>query len=717
MSVLEVDTSAKPIEQIVQELNASGAVEFAEQDHVLYMDNIPNDSQFSSLWGLNNTGQSGGVTGTDIDMLSAWDAKTGDLNMVVAVIDTGVDYNHDDLKANMWRNPGEIPGNGIDDDRNGYVDDIYGIDAANNDSDPYDDQGHGTHCAGTIGAVGNNQIGVAGVNWNVKIMALKFLRSDGLGDTSNAIKCLEYVIKMKQNYGINIKVTNNSWGSGPPFSYALYDAIKKARDAGILFIAAAGNDAMDNDINPHYPSSYDLDNIISVASIDRYNSLSFFSCFGKWSVDLGAPGSSILSTIPGNQYQFYSGTSMATPHVSGAAALIWSQYPSYSWQEIKNLILNNMDYNGNLANKTVTNGVLNVAKAIYAHTPSPTNNVYIDASWSGYEKGTITNPFKKIANGLAILPSNGILWLKRGSYTGSGNEPMTFNKPMTIRSYEGTASIGKYISSMANNRYSDNGDGTITDTQTNLMWQKSDDNTVRTWEDGKEYVENLTLASYTDWKLPTKDELLSLVDPNYGEPTIDSLFTCSPSSYWTSDSFWALNPFPVSVSFKNGEIKSGNGNFYVRAVRGNLLQEAVAVNAIEPPSKVIWINPTTVEDKNYYKNNRINLSLKNNVLQLSYNFPSYTSAVDIYAAVALPDKNLYFIGSNGDLIEGSFSLISTGTEAVIKPYVWSLDILNIPQYGEWTIYWLVTPSNGGDFSAIDLSNDPYEVGWYSVWIE
>lgn len=263
---------------------------------------------------------------------NAWDISSGSSSVVVAVIDTGVDYNHPDLAQNMWVNSGEIPGNGIDDDNNGYIDDIYGYDFGNGDSNPMDDNGHGTHVSGTIGAVGNNQIGVVGVNWQVKIMALKFLDKSGSGFLSDAVEAIQYAISQ------NAQVMNNSWGGGG-YSQAMFSAIKLADAAGIPFIAAAGNESNNNDKYPSYPASYQVDNVISVAASARNGRLANFSNFGKNSVDVAAPGVNIMSTIPGGGYAKYSGTSMATPHISGIVALAFSLNPNLTPLEVKSLLM------------------------------------------------------------------------------------------------------------------------------------------------------------------------------------------------------------------------------------------------------------------------------------------------------------------------------------------------------------------------------------------
>lgn len=366
---LSAKTGRIKVAQAIDDLNNSPIVEYAEPDSLWRIDSIPNDPLFIDLWGLHNTGQTGGTEDADIDAPEAWDIITGDSDMVVAVIDTGVDYNHEDLAANMWLNPMEIAGNGLDDDGNGYIDDIHGIDTYNSDGDPMDDHFHGTHCSGTIGGIGNNGIGITGICWRVRIMALKFIGSSGTGYTSGAIECINYVIMMKNDYGIDIKVINNSWG-GSNFSQALYDAIEAAKAAGILFVASAGNSSLNNDTFPHYPSSFTNDNIIAVASTDHNDNLSPFSCYGTMSVDLAAPGSNILSTLPNNNYGSISGTSMAAPNVSGAVSLISAMNPQHTWEDIKSVLLDNTDYLPPLSGKVVTGGRLNINKTIAPLVPT-----------------------------------------------------------------------------------------------------------------------------------------------------------------------------------------------------------------------------------------------------------------------------------------------------------------------------------------------------------
>jgi subtilisin family serine protease len=363
VSVLEVSASTEAaLESVISEINDSGLVYYAEPDYHVSADLTPSDPRFADQWGLHNIGQLGGTVDADIDATEAWDVRTASTGVAV-VIDTGIDYNHVDLAANMWVNPGEIPANGIDDDANGYIDDVHGINAITGSGDPFDDNFHGTHVSGTLGAVGDNGTGVTGVNWSTQIMGCKFLDSTGGGTTSDAIECLNYVAMMKLNHGVDIRVTNNSWG-GPGFSQSLSDAIESTGDLGILFVAAAGNSGSNNDLLPHYPSSYPLPNIIAVANTNRLDQLSGTSSFGLTSVDLSAPGSSILSTFPGNTYNTISGTSMASPHVAGAAMLIWSQNPTFDLLDVRETIESTVDPLTSLSGRVATGGRLNLSNAL-----------------------------------------------------------------------------------------------------------------------------------------------------------------------------------------------------------------------------------------------------------------------------------------------------------------------------------------------------------------
>ncbi|MDP9486294.1 MAG: S8 family serine peptidase [Actinomycetota bacterium] len=355
-----------PVEAAVKRYEASPDVEYAEPDFVFEPSQTTsaNDPSYPKLYGLNNTGQTGGTAGADINAPEAWSTTTGDAEVVVAVIDTGTDTNHPDLKNNLWTNPGETAANGVDDDNNGYVDDVDGWDFYNNDATVYDaadGDKHGTHVAGTIAGQGNNDLGVVGVNWKAKIMPLKFLGPNG-GYTSDAVEAINYAVAK------GAKISNNSWGGGG-YSQTLKDAIHRADASGHLFVAAAGNGGSDgvgddNDATPHYPSSYDNPNLVSVAATDSKDALAGFSNYGAASVDLSAPGVSILSTLPGDTYGGYSGTSMATPHVSGVAALLKSKNPTADDATIKEQILKSVDARSNLSGKTATGGRLNAAGAL-----------------------------------------------------------------------------------------------------------------------------------------------------------------------------------------------------------------------------------------------------------------------------------------------------------------------------------------------------------------
>jgi subtilisin family serine protease len=322
---------------------------------------MPNDPQFAYQWALNNLGQDGGTNRADIDALQAWTKTRGSEKVVVAVLDSGVDYNHKDLVSNIWTRPDSVP-QYVDDELGGF-DDVHGFDADANAGDPMDDNGHGTHCAGVIGAEGNNGEGIAGINWNVSIMPLKFLGRGGFGTTKNAIEAINYAIDRKQN-GVNVRVINASWGS-TSYSKALEDAIRAAGEQGILFVAAAGNNGTDNDKRAHYPSNYDLPNVISVAATDRTDSLTSFSNFGVKTVHIAAPGRDIVSTWLNNSYREASGTSMAAPHVSGVAALILAGEPNMSVTKLRERILGTADNDiPGLKGKTSSGGRLCAAQAL-----------------------------------------------------------------------------------------------------------------------------------------------------------------------------------------------------------------------------------------------------------------------------------------------------------------------------------------------------------------
>lgn len=335
------------------ELKNNPDVEWASLNYTEVTQTTPDDPYWTSgdLWGMAN-----------INMPQVWQSGNfGNKQVVVGVIDEGI-FGHEDLCQNIWTNPFEIAGNGIDDDGNGYIDDMHGWDWFNNDNEVYPGATHGTHVAGTIGAKGSNQTGVVGVASNVTLISCKFLESYGFDD--NAIKAIDYLIDLKTRHGINIKVTSNSWGGGG-FNQGLLEAIQRAKAADILFVAAAGNSGTNNDLQPNFPCGYDVDNIIAVGASDWGNNRASFSCFGLTTVDIFAPGTGTISTIPTDQhtsgYAFFSGTSMATPHVSGAAALYAGVNPTANYLQIKNAILNNAKPVASLNGLCVTGGLLDVS--------------------------------------------------------------------------------------------------------------------------------------------------------------------------------------------------------------------------------------------------------------------------------------------------------------------------------------------------------------------
>ena len=383
-SLVSVDPSKT--RQAIRKLESDGRVAYAEPNFVLYADDhggSPNDPSMHQLWGLDNFGQTvNWVTGTadaDIDAQEAWSVSTGSPNVTVAVIDTGVDLSHPDLAANGWVNEGEdcagCRANGVDDDGNGYVDDWRGWDFVNGDNNPTDDNGHGTHVAGTIAAVGNNGLGVVGVTWSTKIMPLKFLSATGSGSVADAISAILYA------NGMGVPILNNSWG-GDDFSQALLDAIEQTDANGALFVAAAGNSFTDTDASPNYPSGYGSPNVISVAASDALDRKAWFSNYGAASVDLSAPGANILSTWPGGSYRVQDGTSMAAPHVAGAAALVKAVEPGSSGAGLKALLLRSVDPVASLSGTNRTGGRLNVDRAARCGGQA---KAWIDAPAQGFE--------------------------------------------------------------------------------------------------------------------------------------------------------------------------------------------------------------------------------------------------------------------------------------------------------------------------------------------
>jgi subtilisin family serine protease len=322
----------------------------------------PNDPLLAEQWGLVNTGQRDGRAGADVGAMAAWSKTRGSSEVVVAVLDSGVDYTHEDLRGNMWHRPADV--DLYFDDELGEIDDYEGFSAIDADRDPMDENGHGTHCAGVVGAEGDNKLGIAGVNWSVRIMPLKFMGKGGFGSTKDAIEAINYVIQRKKD-GVGVRVISASWGSRQR-SRALEDVIRRAGEEDILFVAAAGNDSQNADRFPHYPSSYKLPNVLAVAALDRRDQLASFSNYGAKSVHVAAPGKEIMSTWLGNGYEEHSGTSMATPLVSGVAALVLSNEPGLSAAELRDRLINTADKLDSLRGKVSSGGRINAARAVGA---------------------------------------------------------------------------------------------------------------------------------------------------------------------------------------------------------------------------------------------------------------------------------------------------------------------------------------------------------------
>ncbi len=402
------------VEDAVRRAKEDPRVEYAEPDYLVYaMDTVPNDPFFTQLWGMSKAGCSicdPGFETPNIDATRAWDITTGSDDIVAVVLDTGVDLQHEDLSDNAWVNPREIAGNGVDDDGNGFVDDVNGWNFFDGTNKTFRDNGedfHGTHVAGSIGAVGNNGRGVTGVAWHVKIMSLKFLGgSQGKGSTSNAVRGINYAIDMR-NRGVNVRVINASWGGGSD-SQALRQAIADANNAGILFVCAAGNDGNNIDSFPDFPASYapDLPNAISVAAVSIGGSLASFSNVGHHSVSLAAPGVNIMSTLPTNSggYGSLSGTSMSTPYVSGIAVLVWSREPSLTPGEVKQRIIDTSEPLPSLVSLVARSGRASAYDALTNRISPPQTPAVLGVQFS---KRMVTINGFGFVNGSSIIEVDG----------------------------------------------------------------------------------------------------------------------------------------------------------------------------------------------------------------------------------------------------------------------------------------------------------------------
>lgn len=373
------------------ELSAAMPDVLVEANHVHFSTKVfSNDYDSNEMWALNL-----------IEAPAAWATTQGSNEVVVAVIDTGIDWDHPDLAANIWTNPGEIAGNGIDDDNNGFVDDIRGWNFVDDNSNPNDTESHGTHVSGTIGAVGNNNSGVVGVNWNVRLIAL---RAGNLGfDTSNSVNAMRYVNRLRQN-GINVVAINASFG-GTGFTQAAFNEIQSLGQNGVVFVAAAGNDGTDNDDDPLYPAGYNLDSIISVASVTHSGQLSAFSNFGATTVDIAAPGTAIRSSVLGGLYDYNSGTSMAAPHVTGAVALVAASDPTLSAAQIRTRILQSAQPHSALAGQVATGGYLNLRRAVAPNVVLPR----VAITSPGADVVVIEKTGLDLELVAALLPENGVM--------------------------------------------------------------------------------------------------------------------------------------------------------------------------------------------------------------------------------------------------------------------------------------------------------------------
>jgi len=437
------------VEKAIEDYKKYGEIEAVQPNFYYHLLATPNDPQYT------NTGMYGL---SKISAPGAWDLTTGSSTVVVADIDTGLRYTHEDIAANAWTNPGEINGNGIDDDGNGFIDDYYGYDFRYNDPDPLDENGHGTHTAGTIGAVGNNGIGVTGVNWNVKLMAIKIYSAGGTDSTSAMLVNAYNYVRLMKTRGVNVRVTNNSYADCPEacgYDQATRDALDALGEAGVLNVFAAGNNSNRHiDTQPLYPASYNLPSILAVASSTSTDARSSFSNIGPISVDLAAPGSSVYSTYnsSNSSYATLSGTSMATPHVAGAAALLSSFNPNLSAASLKATLMNTVDVLAAWNGLVKTGGRLNVQRALQNQTVCSFNlsQTNLPAPTKG---GTFTVNITAASNCDYSVKSSA-KWISVTSASPlSGNGAVTFRVSTNQQiSRTGTIKIGDQILTVTQSR-------------------------------------------------------------------------------------------------------------------------------------------------------------------------------------------------------------------------------------------------------------------------
>ncbi len=340
-------------EAAIQILKGDSRIAHVEPDFIVYCTDLPNDPYFSLQWSLYNPG----YNRADIKAVEAWRLHTGNKKVIIAILDTGINYKHPDLARNIWTNPDEVPGNDKDDDNNGFIDDVHGWDFAYDTKDPADRNFHGTHVAGIIGAVTNNKTGIAGIMHHVSLMAVKGIKDQGWGYTSDLIAGIYYAVDN------GAKIINASWGGGG-YLDAMIEALDYAKQHEVIFVAAAGNFRRNNDENPFYPASYPGENIVSVGATNNRDSIAVFSHYGRFTVDLFAPGQSIISTALGRSYRYGTGTSMAAPHVAGTLGLLHAADPSMHYREYIDILLNNVERKPYMEGNCVTGGRLDAYKAL-----------------------------------------------------------------------------------------------------------------------------------------------------------------------------------------------------------------------------------------------------------------------------------------------------------------------------------------------------------------